>query len=78
MERDELKQLICECIDENNVCGATLEIQDIGFQLTRIENQQRYLRDYVNDALTPAIQEIRDTLREQKESKNDNHRSSDG
>ena len=73
MERDELKQLICECIDENNVCGSMLEIQDLGFQLTRIENQQRYLKNYINEGLTPAVQEIRDTLREQKESKNDNH-----
>ena len=33
----ELRTLICECIDENNVCSSMLEIQDIDFRAVRIE-----------------------------------------
>jgi hypothetical protein len=65
MDRDELKQVVSESIDENFVCHAEEHCRKLEHQLDRIETQQRHLKNYVEDHLDPGIIEIRDALREQ-------------
>ena len=66
---EETVQEICQFIDNNICCSAEEHCRALGYQLDRIENQQRYLREWVNETLNPAVQEIRDALRQKKETK---------
>lgn len=73
MTNEETVQQICQYIDGNVFCAAEEHCRALEYQLDRIENQQRYLKDYVNESLTPAVREIRNLLREQKEIKHETH-----
>ena len=63
VDRDEIRQLIREGIENNFCCTGEDGARSLEYQLDRIEKQQHYLKDYINDSLTPAIKEIRDALR---------------
>ena len=52
--KEQLRKLICECVDQSVHCPSMLEIQDMGFQLVRIE--KKLLR------IWEAVNEIRDML----------------
>jgi hypothetical protein len=64
MDRDELKQLIREGIEENFCCTGEDGARSLEHQLDRIETQQRHLKAYVEDCLDPVIIEIRNLVRE--------------
>ena len=69
MTNEETVQQICQYIDDNVFCSAEEHCRKLEWQLDRIEKEQGYLREWVNETMNPAVQEIRDTLREQKETK---------
>ena len=66
MTNEETVQQICQYIEGNFYCSAEEHCRALEYQLDRIENQQRHLKTYINDSLSPAILEIRSTLREMR------------
>jgi hypothetical protein len=64
MDRDELKQVVSESIDENFVCHAEDHARKLEWQLDRIEKRQKQWVEYVNESLSPDLLEIRNALRE--------------
>lgn len=63
MTNEETVQQICQYIDDNVFCSAEEHCRALEYQLDRIEKQQHYLKEWVNESLNPAIKEIRDALR---------------
>jgi hypothetical protein len=41
MTKDELKQLMSEAVDQSAHCPSMLAIQDMGFELAKIDQQSR-------------------------------------
>jgi hypothetical protein len=64
MDRDELKQLIREGIEENFCCTGEDGARSLEHQLDRIERHQKQWVKHVNESLSPDLLEIRNTLRE--------------
>ena len=64
MSNEETLHQTCQYIDDNVFCSAEEHCRALKYQLNRVQKEQRYLREWVNETMNPAIQEIRDTLRE--------------
>ena len=58
MTEDDLELLMARSIDNNNVCTSMLEIQDLGFQLVRIEKKMNAIIRFLKKRVKPLLDDI--------------------
>jgi hypothetical protein len=61
MNREELKELICECVDQSVHCPSMLAIQDIGFKLAKIDQQITSIIRFINKRVKPVLEQLEST-----------------
>lgn len=55
LEFAEIRQAVAQGIDENFVCTSMLEIQDLGFQLVRIEKKMDAIIRFLKKRVKPLL-----------------------
>jgi hypothetical protein len=61
MTKDELKQLVCECVDQSVHCPSMLAIQDMGFELAKIDQQITSIIRFINKRVKPVLEQLEST-----------------
>jgi hypothetical protein len=61
MNREDLKELICECVDQSAHCPSMLAIQDIGFKLAKIDQQITSIIRFINKRVKPVLEQLEST-----------------
>jgi hypothetical protein len=61
MNREELKELICECVDQSVHCPSMLAIQDMGFELAKIDQQIISIIRFINKRVKPVLEQLEST-----------------
>jgi hypothetical protein len=61
MTKDELKQLMSEAVDQSAHCPSMLLIQDMGFELAKIDQQITSIIRFINKRVKPVLDQLEST-----------------
>jgi len=61
MNRNELKQLMSEAVDQSVHCPSMLAIQDMGFELAKIDQQITSIIRFINQRVRPVLEQLEST-----------------
>ena len=56
--KEQLRKLICECIDQSMFCPSMLEIQDIDFRVVRIEQKLDSIIRFLKRRVKPVLEDM--------------------